>query len=93
MWYRNENSGYARPSEVDTTSSKAYAYLRRNIEFVEERTRPDGEVEEAHYTWEETKIPKDVWDVCEKVLAHDGALDDVYSALTELAEMILEEEG
>ena len=36
MWYRNENGGYARPSDVDTTSSKVYVYVRRNIVFVED---------------------------------------------------------
>ena len=91
MWYRNENGGYARPSDVDTTSSKVYVYVRRNIVFVEEVKDGDEIITPAHYEWEEMKIPREMWEVCEKVMGHDTALDDVYEALTELAEMIVEE--
>jgi hypothetical protein len=37
------------------------------------------------------KIPREMWEVCEKVMGHGTALDDVYDALTELAEIIVEE--
>lgn len=85
MWYEVENGTLIRPSDIDTTSSRAYVYVRRHITLVPE----DGE-NPAHYRWEEQKIPKEVWPVYEKELAHDAALDDVYAALTELAEMIVE---
>ena len=86
MWYEAENGEAVRPADLDTTSSKAYVYVRRNIVFVEGTDETP-----AHYKWEECRIPKDAWAVWQKAAEHDAALDDVYAALTELAEMILEE--
>ena len=85
MWYSVENGDKIRPYDVDTNSSNKYVYIRRNFELVEE-----SEDNPAHYRWEELKIPREMWEVCAKVLGHDTALDDVYAALTELAEMIVE---
>lgn len=90
MWYEVENGNLARPSDIDTTSSRAYVYVRRNITVVEEVVEEGEVVTPAHYKWEEMKIPREMWEVCEKVMGHDTALDDVYEALTELAEMIVE---
>jgi len=90
MWYEVENGSVARPADVDSTSSRAYVYARRNIVFVEEVRDGDEIISPAHYRWEEMKIPREMWEVCAKVLGHDSALDDVYAALTELAEMIVE---
>ena len=87
MWYRAENGDSIRPAAIDQTSSRIYVYVRKNITFVEE----SGEGEffrPAHYEWLEAKILKTNWDIYEKVIGHDDALDDVYSALIELAEMI-----
>ena len=89
MWYENENGSSVKPEEVDLTSSKKFAYVRRNFVLVEEEDK-GGQIIPEHWRWEEIKIPKEVWDVCEKVMGHDAALDDVYAALTELAEMIVE---
>ena len=90
MWYEVENGTLARPRDVDTELSKAYVYVRRNITLVDE-TREGGEIIiPQHYRWEEMKIPREMWEVCSKVMGHDEALDDVYAALTELAEMIVE---
>ncbi len=70
MWYVCENGSYARPADVDTTTSQQYVYVRRNIELVEET----GDTP-AHYRWEETKIPKDVWTGVEQVMAQKEELD------------------
>lgn len=92
MWYDVINSEAIRPAEVDTTSSRVYAYIRRNITLVDEVK--DGEtVIPAHYRWQELRIPREMWEVAEKVLGHDAALDDVYDALAELAEMLVEVTG
>lgn len=91
MWREVENGTSARPSDVDENLSKVYVYVRRNIVFVEEVTNEDGTAIPAHYKWEETQIPQDVWSICSKVLGHDSALDDVYAALAELATTITEE--
>lgn len=85
MWCKTENGENVRPSAVDTTSSRVCVYIRKNIQAVEAT-----EDFPAHYKWEELKIPREMWEISEKVLGHDEALNDVYSALTELAEMIVE---
>lgn len=90
MWYEVENGSLARPSNVDTTSSQAYVYVRRNIELVDEVRDGDEIITPQHYKWEEMKIPRNMWETCATVMGHDAALDDVYDALTELAEMIVE---
>ena len=86
MWYESENGEAIRPSEIDATSSRVYVYLRRNITLVPEETGDDPRP--AHYRWEETKIPRDTWVIMQKAISHDEALDDVYAALTEVAEMV-----
>lgn len=52
---------------------------------------PAEEDRPEHWTWEEQKILRADWAVYEQVLEHGEALDDVYEALTELAEMIIGE--
>lgn len=85
MWYDVVNGDLTRPAEIDETSSKVYVYVRRNIELVE---ATDEML--AHYRWQEMKIPREMLEVTKKVINHDSALDDVYSALVELAEIIVE---
>jgi len=86
MWYKCENGSLDRPQEIDSTSSAVYVYVRKDItEIPAEEDRP------AHYEWMETKIPKKDWEIYEQVLSHNEALDDVYAALTELAELIVGE--
>ena len=51
-WYKSESATY--PLEVDTTSSKKYNYIRRNItEVVKEDV--------TYYQFEELKIAKEDW--------------------------------
>ena len=88
-WYRTENGDSVKPSAIDRESSKVYVYVRKNFEAVP----ASGEGEQiipAHWSWMETRVPKEDWEIYEKVINHGEALDDVYAALTELAEMILE---
>lgn len=86
MWYENENAEPVRPGEIDTTSSRVYVYVRKDIVPVAE-----GDLLPAHYRWREMKIPKEIWEICEQTFSHEAALDDVYAALTELAGMIVGE--
>lgn len=86
MWYTVENGADIAPAAVEATSSRAYVYVRRNIERVEAT-----EDMPAHYRWQETKIPRDALTIYEQVVSHEGALDDVYAALTELAGLIVGE--
>lgn len=89
MWYKTENGETIRPTDVDTTSSKAYVYVRKNFELVPEQVS-ETETVPAHYRWEEMKIPKEMWEVSKSVFEHTVALNDVYDALAELAEIITE---
>ena len=92
MWHNVSNGVDVRPADIDETSSKVYIYVRRNIRRVE--ASGDGEeAAGAHYEWEELKIPREMWEVARLTFAHDGALDDVYAALTEIAEMIVGGDG
>lgn len=83
MWYTAENGSLTLPAALDNTSSRVYVYVRKDFTVVEAT-----EDVPAHYRWQEMKIPKADWAVYEKALGHDEALDDVYAALTELAELI-----
>lgn len=84
MWYSNENGSNVKPNIIDKTTSKKFIYVRKDFVLIEA-------IEDipAHWQWMETKIPVDDWEIYAKALDHDTALDDVYSALTELAEMIV----
>lgn len=76
MWYKCENASEDKPSAIDSSSSNKYVYLRKDITHV--LARDDVP---AHYEWLEKKLTKDEWALT--------ALDDVYAALAELAEMIV----
>ena len=101
MWYETENGEDIRPSPMDETSSKVYTYFRKDFERVEAKGEPDTEeYYPAHYKWKELKLKKEeaalymeVSGIINKVSEHGDALDDVYDALTELAEMIVEVTG
>lgn len=88
MWKHNENGSDTKPSDIDQISSKVYVFIRKDFELIPS----DGEDRPAHWCWMEQKIKKSDWELYEKLLNHDIALDDVYAALTELAEIIAGEE-
>lgn len=86
IWHKNANGNPEKPAELDTNSSKIYNYIRKDFEHIP----AEGNVSE-HWEWKEAKIRKEDWELFEEVMDHSTALDDVYAALTELAELI--EEG
>ena len=88
MWYKNENGSITKPEEIDRDTSKVYVFVRKD--FVE--VPADGDDHPAHWEWMERKIRKDDWATYQTVMGHETALDDVYAALTELAEIIAGEE-
>lgn len=88
MWYRCENRCLDRPLTLDDRSSKKYVYLRKDILLVNAVFDKDMYIP-AHYEWLEQKIPKSDWDFYQKTIGYDEALNDVYAALTEIAEMIV----
>ena len=77
MWSRVESID--RPSELDTTSSKVYNYVRRNIE---EKTKEDedGRII-TYYEFYEEKVNKEMWELYVRV-------SDLEDALCELSEEV-----
>lgn len=80
IWYDGESSVY--PALVDSTSSKVWVYVRRNVEE-HERENEQG-IKETFYSYEEQKVPKEVWGIFEKTVENDERIADVEEAITEL---------
>lgn len=59
MWYTSSSS--ICPELEDTVSSAKYNYIRRNV----------VETENGLFTYEEAKIPKDVWSIYQKLAELD----------------------
>ena len=60
-WYHSESA--TRPLETDTTSSKKYNYVRRNITEVQ---RTENEEIITMYEYDECKILKEDWGLYEE---------------------------
>ena len=84
MWKKVENGDSIKPESLDVTSSRKWNYVRKNFELIE---ATDDYPE--HWEWMEIKVLKDDWETYKEVMDHSEALDDVYAALTELAEMVV----
>ena len=91
MWYKCQNGIDVKPAALDRTSSQNYVYVRKDFEAVPASGEGNLFIP-AHWEWMEMKIPKKDWDVYQQVMEHGEALDDVYAALTELADLIAGEE-
>lgn len=85
MWKRSENGTTEKPAALEIDTSKRWNYVRRNFVLVEA-----AEDRPAHWEWEEKKVLKEDWETYMQVADHSDALEDVYAALTELAEIITE---
>lgn len=85
-WYEGTSSVY--PSLVDTTSSKKWVYVRRNIE---EHEREDDEgIKEIFYSFEEQKVPKEIWGIFEKTTENDVKIAEADIRLADVEEAITE---
>lgn len=85
-WYEGTSSVY--PSLVDTTSSKKWVYVRRNIE---EHEREDDEgIKEIFYSFEEQKVPKEIWGIFEKAMQNDEKIAEADIRLADVEEAITE---
>ena len=85
-WYEGTSSVY--PSLVDTTSSKKWVYVRRNIEE-HERENDEG-IKEIFYSFEEQKVPKDVWGIFEKNIENDVKIAEADIRIADVEEAITE---
>lgn len=73
IWYRGESSVY--PQLVDTTSSKKWVFVRRNIEEFEREDEVDPEIKKKYYSYEEMKIPKENYPIYELEVQNAANLD------------------
>lgn len=69
-WYKAEST--VMPPETDTTSSKVYNYVRRNI-TEKEVTNNDTTI--TVYEYEEMKISKDFWGVYLSMVQNAANID------------------
>lgn len=74
MWYYAE--GKERPAIVDETSSKKWAYIRRNIEEFAREDETDPTIKkEKFYHWEEIKIRKEDYPIYQLEVQNAANLD------------------
>lgn len=80
MWYKAEST--EQPVIIDSTSSKKWVYVRKNIQKEEREDELSGTYEV--YTFDEQKVSKDVWGIFEQEKSNEERLNDVEDVLAEL---------
>lgn len=80
MWYTGESTVY--PQLIDTTSSKKWVYVRKNVKE-ESRTDEEGNSYTV-WTFDEAKIPKDVYSIFETQVNDEVRLADIEEVITEI---------
>jgi len=73
IWYDGESSVY--PQLVDTTSSKKWVFVRRNIEEFEREDEVDPEIKKKYYSYEEMKIRKEDYPIYQLEMQNAANLD------------------
>lgn len=86
-WYSGEST--VNPVLIDAESSRKYVYVRRNVEQHERIDEMIGDTV-TYYTFEEIKIPRDVYDIFVKTDALENEILDTQEALADIYEMITE---
>lgn len=82
MWKNVEST--IKPSELDMSSDSSVVYVRKNIKKVKKE-------EDTVYQYEENEIPKEDWELYQKISENTNDISDVQDALIELAEIIVGE--
>ena len=82
-WRKAEST--TRPAELDTTSSRKYNYVRKNI-VEEQRETEQGTI--TMYVYDELKVAKADWELFETVSDSAIRISEVEDAVIELAELI-----
>lgn len=80
VWYMAESTVF--PKLIDSSSSKKWVYVRRNVKRCE-RENEQG-IKETFYTFEEQKVSKEVWGIFEKETDNSTRLADVEDVLADL---------
>ncbi|MCR4618776.1 MAG: hypothetical protein K5669_11415 [Lachnospiraceae bacterium] len=69
-WYKVESA--SMPEEVDTTSSKRYNYVRKDIEECQREENGDTL---TIYEYLECKVPKDSWSIYSELIQARADID------------------
>lgn len=62
MWYQAENSDSTKPSEIDTTSSQSYNYVRKDFEELPIYDQLGQQIG-THWRYLENKVKKEDWEI------------------------------
>ena len=82
-WQEGYKQCDEKPAEVDTTSSKKWVYVRKNIHFVK-----GDDIVVDHWEFLERKIDKEDWDIFCDVQKQEITIDDIIDGMIELAGLI-----
>lgn len=72
-WYRSEST--VKPLEVDTTTSKKYIYLRKNIE--ESQMKNDDGESYTVFNYDEAKLTQEEYEIYLKEITATQTLDNI----------------
>ena len=86
MWHYAESNEY--PQTVDSTSSKNWVYVRRNIEEFEREDETDPTIKKKFYRWEEMKIRKEDY-LIHQLEQTESQTTNIELALVELYEGVM----
>lgn len=81
IWIRTTSK--VMPKAVDMAISKKWVYIRKNIESFKIKDIFTGEIE-TYYSYDECKIPKEIYAVFEQEKDNSSRLDDVEEVITEI---------
>ena len=89
MYEWKQVTGSARPELLDTTSSKVYNYIRKDVEEVEKEM---GDETYVSYTYLEKKIPKTEWEYYKSLTSLEentnDRVSDLENAICELTKLL-----
>ena len=73
MWYKQQTVGI-RPKDLETTISKFYNYVRKDIVETEQVYEPTGEIMKF-YDYLEAKVLKEDWDLFKEIMNNTDKID------------------
>lgn len=88
MWYEQQCVG-VRPKDLETTMSKFYNYVRKNIVESEEVYAPTGETMKV-YDYLEAKVLKEDWELFAEIMNNTDKIDTNTSDISDTMEGLTE---
>ena len=83
MWYTNSNDCSTKPAAVDSSSSKRWAYIRKDFELVS-ATEDFPE----HWEWQEMKVQKEVLEIYNQASENKDNVDLLTECVLEMSEIL-----